>query len=374
MPIMSATRPNSGCSSGDRLATPRTRGSRTAVARRAHLRRGHPVSIEQRHQRRRRHAARERLDGGFISSTFTTRASRVAKRGSAANSGRPMAANTPRANGSVGAQIATQPSADSIDAEWREPRHHAPGPLRHAARSSRSNGSPPPLTSARRASTRRPAGRYRSRALLQRRQDADDAEQGATRSATGTPTRTGRSAGSPDVIIRPLSAWMMVSIALPLPPSPCRRRSPDNEQYTIRGFIVPANVVADAETIDRAGAEVLDDDVGRGEAGRRRSRARVGMLQVERGPELAAKAVQRRRRHVIVVGRARGSRRRGRRKARWSGTDRRAIGFSILITRAPRPASRNVAYGPARAMVRSTTVRPSSGFGRLAAAGLLMPG
>jgi len=40
---------------------------------------------------------------------------------------------------------------------------------------------------------------------------------GASRSATGTPTRTGGSAGEPEVIIRPLSAWMMLSMAFPDP-------------------------------------------------------------------------------------------------------------------------------------------------------------
>ena len=43
------------------------------------------------------------------------------------------------------------------------------------------------------------------------------AKTGAHRSATGTPTRTGGSAGAPEVIMRPLSAWMMLSIALPEP-------------------------------------------------------------------------------------------------------------------------------------------------------------
>ena len=37
------------------------------------------------------------------------------------------------------------------------------------------------------------------------------------------------------------------------------------------------------------------------------------------------------------------------------------LGFSILMTRAPRPAKRSVAYGPASAVVRSRTVFPSSG-------------
>src|SRR3712207_5074823 len=36
-------------------------------------------------------------------------------------------------------------------------------------------------------------------------------------------------------------------------------------------------------------------------------------------------------------------------------------GFSTLMTRAPSPASSRVAYGPASAVVRSTTVRPASG-------------
>src|SRR4029453_16432128 len=36
-------------------------------------------------------------------------------------------------------------------------------------------------------------------------------------------------------------------------------------------------------------------------------------------------------------------------------------GRSILITRAPRSASRRVQYGPARTRVRSRTVSPSSG-------------
>ena len=40
---------------------------------------------------------------------------------------------------------------------------------------------------------------------------------GASKSATGTPTRTGGSAGAPEVIMSPLNAWMMASIALPDP-------------------------------------------------------------------------------------------------------------------------------------------------------------
>src|SRR4029453_1312151 len=36
-------------------------------------------------------------------------------------------------------------------------------------------------------------------------------------------------------------------------------------------------------------------------------------------------------------------------------------GFSILMTRAPSPARRNVANGPASASVRSSTVRPDRG-------------
>ena len=36
-------------------------------------------------------------------------------------------------------------------------------------------------------------------------------------------------------------------------------------------------------------------------------------------------------------------------------------GFSILMTRAPKPASSNVAKGPASALVKSKTVRPAKG-------------
>src|SRR6185369_17708823 len=39
-----------------------------------------------------------------------------------------------------------------------------------------------------------------------------------------------------------------------------------------------------------------------------------------------------------------------------------APGFSILMTRAPNPANRNEANGPARACVRSRTVRPDRGL------------
>ena len=52
---------------------------------------------------------------------------------------------------------------------------------------------------------------------------------GATRSATGTPTRTGGSSGMPEVIIRPLNAWMMLSIALPVPGA-CVAPKPEIEQ------------------------------------------------------------------------------------------------------------------------------------------------
>src|SRR5688572_19356560 len=51
-------------------------------------------------------------------------------------------------------------------------------------------------------------------------------------------------------------------------------------------------------------------------------------------------------------------------RPRYGGFCRHGSGdsrFSILMTRAPRPARRNVANGPASASVRSSTVRPVSG-------------
>ena len=53
---------------------------------------------------------------------------------------------------------------------------------------------------------------------------------GARRSATGTPTRTGGSPGAPDVIISPLSAWMMLSIARPVPVAAGVAPKPEIEQ------------------------------------------------------------------------------------------------------------------------------------------------
>ncbi len=54
-------------------------------------------------------------------------------------------------------------------------------------------------------------------------------------SAIGTPTRIGPSLGSPEVIIRPLSAWMIVSMALP-PAAAFSAPKPDSEQNTMRGL------------------------------------------------------------------------------------------------------------------------------------------
>ena len=58
---------------------------------------------------------------------------------------------------------------------------------------------------------------------------------GEARSAIGKPTRTGGSAACPEVYITPLSAWMMVSIALPSSAPPVDPK-PLIEQYTRRGF------------------------------------------------------------------------------------------------------------------------------------------
>ena len=58
-----------------------------------------------------------------------------------------------------------------------------------------------------------------------------------------------------------------------------------------RGLMVAGEAVADAKPIERAGAEVLDDDVGLAEQVREH-RARVGMFQVQGDAVLPAEAVE----------------------------------------------------------------------------------
>ncbi len=122
----------------------------------------------------------------------------------------------------MGAQIANQPSTD-----WKVPngaRRGTTAPVRSGkpTDSRASNGShatsevrlpsietstcwPSPVRSACITAARVPI----------------TANSGATRSPIGRPNRTGASPGSPAVIMTPLSAWMIVSIALPSPGTPC---------------------------------------------------------------------------------------------------------------------------------------------------------
>ena len=184
----------------------------------AHLRRRNAVPLEQRDELGRRAAARERLD--LAVDGVHVGDSRVARREArialelGARHGREHAARElvrRRADGEMAV-------GRFVDAERREPRHHASRALRHAARFEQVEGSaatsdvstpsietstcrPRPVTSRCRSAARMPTTR----------------EDRRERSANGTPTRTGGSSGAPDVIISPLSAWMMLSMALPEP-------------------------------------------------------------------------------------------------------------------------------------------------------------
>ena len=196
-----------------------TRGSRTAAAGERTSAAGTPCCSSKRHERGRRSRAGERLDVGVQLVHVATRASRVAKRGSVSNLGRPIAANTPRANCSVGAQIATIAVGRFVMPKGVSRGTMRPGACGKPQASSNRKARPRRAMSKRRASRRRPAGprrcMSRSAAPPEFRRLPNT---GASKSATGTPTRTGGSAGAPEVIIRPLNAWMMR-------PSPCPVRS-----------------------------------------------------------------------------------------------------------------------------------------------------
>ncbi len=68
----------------------------------------------------------------------------------------------------------------------------------------------------------------------------------------------------------------------------------------MRGFISCAKRVADAHAVERATAEVFDDDVGRLHQVRIHG-ARFGMLQVQRHAQLVTKPVERGDRNIVFM-------------------------------------------------------------------------
>ena len=181
---------------------------------------------------------------------------------------------------------------------------------------------------------------------------------GPTRSPNGTAFRTGGSPSLPGV--RHQAAQRLEDRVHPLARlagAEAADRQVDDARVDLGAVLVP-----DADPVGRAGAEVLDHDVGAADEVVE-DLARLGPLEVERHAELVAAALEHRDRHVVCVLARQVQPARRRRRARCCATESPPAGFSTLITVAPSAPRSWVAYGPASAIVRSTTVIPSSGRG-----------
>ena len=170
------------------------------IARRAHLGSRHAMPIE--HDRSGRQIVlrrRERLDEAvqFVDIRDTGIAGLEARH-RLARSGRPIAAKRPCANGSVGAQTATQPSRLRYTPNGARRGTIRPVRCGMPHRSSKSNGSPATIdvrAPSIETSTCWPVPCALAAAAPPGCRCTPNS--GATMSATGTPTRTGPSPGSP---------------------------------------------------------------------------------------------------------------------------------------------------------------------------------
>ena len=155
------------------------------------------------------------------SAAFATRRSRLENRSSSTRAASPIASNTPRANASVGAQRATWPSFVSKIPNGASRGTTFPVRISIPARSIVSHGS---VATSEVSAPRRPTSTCWPRPVRSRMKSAESVpmtpKSGPTRSPNGTALRTGGSPWLPGVIIRPESAWKIVSMPLPGSPAP----------------------------------------------------------------------------------------------------------------------------------------------------------
>ena len=321
MPTTSATRPNCGCSSGTVSPRASTRGSRTASRGERTSAAGTPCRSSSGSSSAVGSVRVNVSMCAFISSTCATRASRVAKRGSCFELGVPDGGE--HAAGELLGRRADRHVAVGrlVDAERRQARDHAAGALRQAAR----------LEQVERLGRdeRRQDAEHRDVhvlagaggfALPQRRENADDAEDrrdqirhrhaDADRRIPGRARRHHQAAQRLDDGVHRLAGARVPG-----------RAEAGNRAVDHARIDRPRERIADAEPVERARAEVLDDDVGLAQQVGEHV-ARAGLLQVERDAVLAAKPVQRRHRDIVGSRAAERRRRRARGRAGSAGTDR----------------------------------------------------